>query len=124
VRSSRVLAERLGYLPLLWSIERQRQRLVEAGLATGTEISQHLADIETGRLDLASFPSSPPGAASPGNRRPDPEPVLRLPPPNLKTLRRPSGNLRLSRGLPLARLKVRSRLSERNEGTKPPAGRH
>jgi hypothetical protein len=56
VRSSRVLAERLGYLPLLWSIERQRQRLVEAGLATGTEISQHLADIETGQLDLAGFP--------------------------------------------------------------------
>jgi SAM-dependent methyltransferase len=37
-------------------IKRQRHRLVEAGLATDTEISQHLADIETGQLDLASFP--------------------------------------------------------------------
>jgi SAM-dependent methyltransferase len=37
-------------------IERQRQRLVGAGLATDTEITQHLADIGSGQLDLASFP--------------------------------------------------------------------
>jgi SAM-dependent methyltransferase len=37
-------------------IERQRHRLVEAGLATDAEISQHLADIASGQLDLASFP--------------------------------------------------------------------
>lgn len=37
-------------------IKRQRQRLVEAGLATDAEINEHLADIESGQLDLASFP--------------------------------------------------------------------
>jgi SAM-dependent methyltransferase len=37
-------------------IERQRQRLTEACLATGAEIERHLADIETGQLNLASFP--------------------------------------------------------------------
>lgn len=37
-------------------IERQRHRLTEAGLATDAEISQHLADIGSGQLDLASFP--------------------------------------------------------------------
>jgi SAM-dependent methyltransferase len=37
-------------------IERQRDRLVGAGLATDSEIEQHLADIEAGQVDLASFP--------------------------------------------------------------------
>ena len=37
-------------------IERQRDRLVGAGLATEAEIEQHLADIEAGQVDLASFP--------------------------------------------------------------------
>jgi SAM-dependent methyltransferase len=37
-------------------IERQRQALVTAGLATGDEIDRHLNDIGTGELDLASFP--------------------------------------------------------------------
>jgi SAM-dependent methyltransferase len=37
-------------------IERQRGRLVGAGLATDAEIEQHLADIEAGQVDLASFP--------------------------------------------------------------------
>jgi SAM-dependent methyltransferase len=37
-------------------IERQRDRLVGAGLASHAEIEQHLADIEAGRVDLASFP--------------------------------------------------------------------
>jgi SAM-dependent methyltransferase len=37
-------------------IERQRDRLVGAGLATDAEIEQHLADIEAGRVDMASFP--------------------------------------------------------------------
>jgi hypothetical protein len=36
---------------------------------------------------------------------------------NLNVLSRSSGNLRLNRGLPSARLKVRNRFSNRNEGT-------
>jgi len=37
-------------------IERQRDRLVDAGLTSDSEIEQHLDDIEAGRVDLASFP--------------------------------------------------------------------
>jgi hypothetical protein len=36
-------------------IERQRERLVAAGLVTAAEIDQHLADVAAGRLDLATF---------------------------------------------------------------------
>ena len=36
-------------------IERQRERLLAAGLVTAAEIDQHLADIAAGRLDLATF---------------------------------------------------------------------
>ena len=43
-------------------------------------------------------------------------------PVNLNVLSRPSGNLGLNRRLPLAPLKVRNRLSERNERTKPHSG--
>ena len=45
-------------------------------------------------------------------------------PVNLNALSRPSGNLQLNRWLPLAPLKVRNRLSKRNERTKPPPKRH
>ena len=41
-------------------------------------------------------------------------------PANLNALSKPSGNLRLTRGLPSAPLKVGGRLSNRNERTKPP----
>ncbi len=41
-------------------------------------------------------------------------------PINLNVLSRPSGNLQLHECVPSARLKVRNRLSKRNEGTKPP----
>jgi len=37
-------------------IERQRERLVTAGLASDEEIGMHLHDINVGGLDLASFP--------------------------------------------------------------------
>lgn len=37
-------------------IERQRDRLVDAGLTSDAEIEQHLDDIEADRVDLASFP--------------------------------------------------------------------
>lgn len=37
-------------------IERMREPLIAAALATEEELEQHLADIETGRLDLAAFP--------------------------------------------------------------------
>jgi Methyltransferase domain len=36
-------------------IERQRERMVRAGLVTAADIDQHLADIAAGRLDLATF---------------------------------------------------------------------
>jgi SAM-dependent methyltransferase len=36
-------------------IERQRDRLLAAGLVTAAEIDQHLADIAAGRLDLTTF---------------------------------------------------------------------
>jgi hypothetical protein len=36
-------------------IERQRERLIGAGLVTAAEIEQHLADIAAGRLDVATF---------------------------------------------------------------------
>ncbi len=36
-------------------IERQRERLIGAGLVTAAEIDQHLADIAAGRLDVATF---------------------------------------------------------------------
>jgi len=45
-------------------------------------------------------------------------------PVNLNALSRRSGNLRLNRWLPLAPLKVRDRLSQCNERTKPPPKRH
>jgi SAM-dependent methyltransferase len=47
-------------------IERQRDRLVDAGLASDTEIERHLADIETGQVDLASFPLVSAWARRPG----------------------------------------------------------
>jgi Methyltransferase domain len=37
-------------------IERAREHLTTAGMATAQEIDQHLADIGAGRLDLAAFP--------------------------------------------------------------------
>ena len=46
----------------------------------------------------------------------EPEPV------NLNVLSKPSGNLQLHECVPSARLKVRNRLSKRNERTKPPDG--
>ena len=33
-----------------------RERLVNAGLATDADIEQHLANLETGKLDLATAP--------------------------------------------------------------------
>jgi len=45
-------------------------------------------------------------------------------PVNLNALSRHSGNLRLNRWWPSAPAKVRNRVSERNERTKPPAKRH
>jgi SAM-dependent methyltransferase len=36
-------------------IERQRDRLLAAGLLTAAEIDQHLADVAAGRLDLTTF---------------------------------------------------------------------
>jgi len=38
------------------TVEQLRERLVAAGLATETEIEQHLANVATGRLDLATSP--------------------------------------------------------------------
>lgn len=37
-------------------IERMRDRLVAAGLASEDELTRHLADVDTGRLDFAAFP--------------------------------------------------------------------
>jgi len=36
-------------------IERQRDRLLAAGLLTAAEIDRHLADVAAGRLDLSTF---------------------------------------------------------------------
>ncbi|HXJ25392.1 MAG TPA: SGNH/GDSL hydrolase family protein, partial [Streptosporangiaceae bacterium] len=63
-----------------------------------------------------------------GLSRDDPEPESTdleypgLEPVNLNVLSRRSGNLELYERLPLARLKVRNRVSDRNEGTKPHDG--
>jgi S1-C subfamily serine protease/lysophospholipase L1-like esterase len=60
-----------------------------------------------------------------GLSRDDPEPELESPglePVNLNVLSRRSGNLELYERLSLARLKVRNRVSDRNEGTKPHDG--
>jgi S1-C subfamily serine protease len=55
-----------------------------------------------------------------GLQDPEPEPKgTVLEPVNLNALSGRSGNLELYERLPLARLKVRNRVSERNEGTKP-----
>src|SRR5690348_14496897 len=57
-----------------------------------------------------------PGLGSPGLESPGREPA------NLNALSGRSGNLELYERLPLARLKVRTRVSDRNEGTKPHGG--
>jgi SAM-dependent methyltransferase len=38
------------------TVQQIRERLVAAGLATGAEIEQHLANVSSGRLDLATAP--------------------------------------------------------------------
>jgi SAM-dependent methyltransferase len=38
------------------TVRQIRDRLVTAGIATGTEIDQHLANVATGRMDLATAP--------------------------------------------------------------------
>lgn len=38
------------------TVRQVRQRLVEAGLATDAEVDEHLANVATGRLDLATAP--------------------------------------------------------------------
>lgn len=37
-------------------IERAREHLIAAGMATTQQLEQHLADVDAGRLDLAAFP--------------------------------------------------------------------
>jgi len=81
-------------------------RLAEAGwMATkGTAwLIRRSRDLVPALAGLAMREWLTGGQDSPGQESPEREPV------NLNVLSRPSGNLRLNRGLPLAPLKVRNR---------------
>src|SRR5436305_1690918 len=68
---------------------------------------------------LTASRGPPPGASSRTTQMESMGWRVRRPPVNLNALSGPSGNLELYQRFPLARLKVRNRVSERNEGTKP-----
>src|SRR3954471_16795880 len=112
-------------LPTIRAPARRAAATTGASRSAGTAcsaIAWQPAVVSRPSMSMQSLTASrgpPPGASSRTTQMESMGWRVRRPPVNLNALSGPSGNLELYQRFPLARLKVRNRVSERNEGTKP-----